>query len=519
MAKSISCLNCREASHNVDWLYNFGLKAGDMNTHLFDLLTSVFENTPFQEAIVFRGETLTYHQLEVRLTEVANFLLSNGLQNGDVVGILLPRTAELVPLMLGILKAGGTYLPMDINLPESRISFMLADSDCKFLFTLRDQIVGFKGRGFSAPVFGVAERLPFPRLHQNHPAYMIYTSGTSGVPKGVRVSHGNLANFLSGMMEIFKLSASDRVLAHTTISFDISGLEIFLPLVSGSAIYLLDDAEARDARAFLQKAKREGVTFIQATPAMWKAMLLAGWHDRLPVTALSGGEALPADLARELLPRVGALWNMYGPTETTIWSTCKQIVGEESPVSVGRPIRETRVYILDERLDPVEQGRRGEIFIAGSGVSLGYHNCPELDSERFVPEPGYPGQRMYRTGDLGYLDESGLLYCLGRSDFQIKVNGYRIEVEEIEIRIRALTGITDAVVSTQTGKRGNPVLIAFVMLSGECSSDLTTAWNTILAQDLPSYMIPSRYIPVNEFPLNANGKTDRKALDELHGKR
>ncbi|WP_129715483.1 amino acid adenylation domain-containing protein [Pedobacter sp. SYP-B3415] len=486
--------------------------------NLFTLFDQIAATRPEHPALSFNGQQYTYGQLNKRIDDIAAFLIKNGLQRQAVVGLMMGRSIDLVASMIGILRAGGTYLPIDPALPADRIAFMLKDSGSKLLLVDRS-VAGagaiFDGHELQVPAGeapATANEITFPKLEASDPAYMIYTSGTSGMPKGVRVSHGNLFNFLLGMQDIFNLGVTDRVLAHTTISFDISGLELYLPLVAGATVYLLDEVEARDGRALIKKAICEKITLIQATPAMWKTFLYAGWDDKLPLKAVSGGEALPADLAAALLPKVDGLWNMYGPTETTIWSACKQILPNEKIISIGLPIRQTTLHVLDEDLNPLPAGQTGEIFIGGRGVSLGYHNRPKLNEERFIHVNGH-SECLYRTGDLGYFDEKRQLFFQGRADLQIKVNGYRIEIEEIESQLRKLADIQDAVVGSRTSKSGNKKLVAYVVTQAKGVPVQRDEWNSSLARILPAYMLPAQYISVEAFPLSPSGKIDRKALD------
>src|SRR5690606_38392361 len=336
----------------------------------------------------------------------------------------------------------------------------------------------------------------------------IYTSGSTGRPKGVLVPHHGVVNFLEAMRELLEISAGQRFLALTTLSFDIAVLEIWLPLVSGASTEIAGSDTARDAqrlRALLEELRPD---LMQATPATWQMLLETGWRGHAGLSVLSGGEALPAALARELLARAGRVWNVYGPTETTVWSTCHRVRHGEESVPIGRPIANTRVYVLDRHGLPVPAGVPGELFIGSDGVAIGYHRRAELTAERFLPGPCNPGGRMYGTGDRVRFREDGALEYLGRLDFQIKLRGYRIEPGEIETAVEAFPGITRCVVTVHRGA-DDARLVAYYQAEETIDAD---ALREALRARLPAYMVPQHFMQLEEFPLTGSGKVDRKLL-------
>jgi amino acid adenylation domain-containing protein len=341
-------------------------------------------------------------------------------------------------------------------------------------------------------------------------AYVIYTSGSTGLPKGVEVSHGAVVNFLTSMAREPGMSRDDVLLAVTTISFDIAGLELYLPLCVGARVVIAEREELIDGFVLLQHLEQCGATIMQATPATWRMLLEAGFHARAGFKMLCGGEALPRDLANRLLTGPGTLWNMYGPTETTIWSSCSQVTAGDSPITVGRPIANTQFYVLDRHDQPVAQGVPGQLHIGGDGVARGYHKRAELTAERFVKNPFEAG-RMYRTGDLAKWLPNGQLQVLGRIDHQVKLRGFRIEIGEIETVLMRKSGLSTVAVILREDNPGAPRLVAYyVEEPGHNRSE--EQLQAALADDLPDYMIPSAWVKLDRLPVSPNGKLDRAAL-------
>jgi amino acid adenylation domain-containing protein len=479
---------------------------------------------PDKIALKFHGHNLTYKSLYESSNKLAKLLIDNNIKTGDIVALALDRSPEMVISLLAILKAGAAYVPLDPEYPKDRIEFMLEDSSAKILLTSKKYHNHFNSNSTEILIEDAVEKFndytteePETIIKGYDLAYVLYTSGSTGKPKGVQIRHYNLVNFLLSMQKAPGINADDKLLAVTTISFDIAGLELYLPLISGAQLILTNSETAKDGRLLLDLVKGENITFMQATPYTWRMMLEAGWDKSLPIKILCGGEALPKDLAAKLNWRTSALWNMYGPTETTIWSTLKCIASVED-ITIGKPIDNTEVYILDEGLNNLPDGSIGEIFIAGDGIAKGYLNRPELTDERFIDDPfsETPGNKMYRTGDLGRFTKNGEIQCLGRIDHQVKVRGYRIELEEIEHSLLTQSDIKDAIVIAREDVPGDPRLVAYVVLTpGTQSSDLksqTAIWHKALMGILPEYMVPDDFVLMPSLPITPNGKTDRKSL-------
>ena len=476
-------------------------------------------------ALKFHERQLTYTDLYQRLQQTRQSFNSKGCKKGgDVVGLAMDRSPEMVISLVAILKTGAAYVPLDPDYPKDRIEFMLEDSSAKILLTSKKYAKHFWSGATELLIEDALEKLdnysadePAVKFSSDELAYILYTSGSTGKPKGVQIRHYNLVNFLLSMQQAPGMTADDKILAVTTISFDIAGLEIYLPLICGAQLILCNSQTSKDGRLLLDLVKDEKITFMQATPYTWRMMLEAGWENYLPLKILCGGEALPRDMVSKLTWRSSALWNMYGPTETTNWSTIKLIVTDED-ISIGKPIANTQVYILDEKFNNLADGSVGEIFIGGEGVAKGYLNRPDLTAERFIDDTfsNIPGSKMYRTGDLGRINENGEIYCLGRIDHQVKVRGYRIELEEIEHALVKQDDIKEAVVIAREDMPGDPRLVAYVVLkSTNDVADLkthTVNWHQALMAVLPEYMVPDDFVLLDAIPITPNGKTDRKSL-------
>jgi amino acid adenylation domain-containing protein len=480
--------------------------------------------TPDACAVAFDGAALTYRELDRRASQVASHLRGMGVSPGVVVGICMPRGLELVAALIGIQKAGGAYLPLDPDFPPERLGYMLADSGARALVT-----AGPLPRGVEVPPGVRVVDLEVARASLDAEpaaplagragpvdlAYVIYTSGSTGRPKGVRIPHAALSNFLASMRAEPGLRACDVLAAVTTLSFDIAALELYLPLTVGARVQLLSKATASDGPALARALEASGATVLQATPATWRLLVEAGWRGAPGFRALCGGEPLPRELAEALVARTAELWNLYGPTETTVWSTVERVRPGPGPLLIGRPIANTRVYVLDRGGHPLPPAVAGEIWIGGAGVAEGYHARPELTAERFLPDPfdARPAARMYRTGDLGRWTADGRLEHLGRADHQVKVRGFRIELGEIESVLAAHAAVRQAVVVARAAAAGDVRLVAYVAFHpGE---DLTVSdVRRHLRTQLPDYMIPSLVVTLDAVPLTPNGKVDRAALPD-----
>ncbi|GAB3932897.1 non-ribosomal peptide synthetase [Mucilaginibacter myungsuensis] len=491
---------------------------------LHQLIKGIAQQYPTNTAVQFGDTKLSYKQLDEASDKLAALLIGKGIQKGDLVALAVNRTADMMTALLGILKTGAAYLPIDPEYPVERIKYTLNDADAKLMIIPHDHRDHFVTDTEQlliedAIVESSAIDSPSPdvQVDPSDLAYVLYTSGTTGYPKGVQITHANLVNFLVSMQSAPGMKPADKLLAVTTISFDIAGLELFLPLITGACVVITDTQTARDGRALLQIVRDQQISMMQATPYTWKMLLEAGWNEQLPLKVLCGGEALPKDLAMKLLEKCGELWNMYGPTETTIWSTVKQVTPSDTIISIGKPIANTQVYILDEKRKAVPIGATGEIYISGDGVAPGYLYRDTLTRERFVADPFRPSATMYRTGDLGRVMPSGEIQCLGRTDQQLKIRGYRIEPEGIAQHIKDIHNVKDAVVTSKNDPAGNAQLVAYVVLRHKLHVDVplqVKEWRDELRKHLQEYMVPNYIVILQALPLTPNGKIDIKSLPE-----
>lgn len=470
---------------------------------------------------VSQGEDrLTYGEVASRSDAVAGALAERGVEPGDIVGVCMERSPAMVAALLGVWKAGAAYLPLDPDFPSERLGFMLGDSGAEIVLTdgVAETVLP-EGSAtlveMDAAVGDGRDRPAIPGPAGGDLAYVIYTSGSTGRPKGVEIEHGNLLNFIASMSETPGLDQDDVLLAVTTLSFDIAGLELWLPLWTGARVEVATEDEARDGEWLSERLSASDATVMQATPATWRMLLDAGWPGRLRAV-LCGGEAFPTDLVEPLLGRAEEAWNMYGPTETTVWSTAARVdarAADGASVSIGTPIANTRVYVMDAQGRLAPEGVPGELWIGGAGVARGYHERSDLTAEKFVDDPFVEGGRAYRTGDLARWLPDGRLEHLGRLDDQVKVNGFRIELGEIEAALVDAPGVRQAVVSVREGSGSESRLIGYVV--PEAGADLAPGGlRDHLGVTLPDYMIPTSFVDMESLPLTPNGKVDRKALPD-----
>jgi amino acid adenylation domain-containing protein len=483
-----------------------------------DLFEEQARQQPEAVALVFGGQTLTYGELNNRADELAALLRVLGVGPGVLVGLCVGRSFDMVVGLLGILKAGAAYVPIDPAYPHDRIAFVLEDSCAPVLLTQRPLLASLPATNSQTVLLDeplpAADRhvtlVPTSTASASNLAYVLYTSGSTGKPKGVQIEHRAVVNFLHSMRREPGLTSDDILLAVTTLSFDIAGLELFLPLTTGARVVIAPWEVTVDGEALLREIDAHGITMMQATPATWRLMLAAGWKGTPRLKALCGGEAVPADLASELIPRCAELWNMYGPTETTIWSTVCRIT-DAGNIHIGRPIENTEIYILDESSQPLPVGLPGELLIGGEGLARGYLNRPQLTAERFVAHPFKPGARLYRTGDLARYRSDGNIDCLGRLDFQVKIRGFRIELGEIEAQLASHPGVQQNVVVAREDTPGEKRLIAYVVPS-PAATPSSASLREHLHGMLPDYMVPAAFVVLESLPLTPNGKINRKAL-------
>jgi amino acid adenylation domain-containing protein len=475
--------------------------------------------TPKAVAIVFGQESLTYEELNWRANQLAHHLKFLGAGPDSLVAISMERSLEMVIALIGTLKAGAAYLPLDPAFPADRLRFMLDDSKASLLLTRSEEKerLGELPANVRAICLDTDWRLISEEgdeeLHvlmtPENLAYVIYTSGSTGWPKGVQIPHRAVVNFLHSMRREPGLTSADTLLAVTSISFDIAGLEIFLPLTTGARVVVASSEEIFDAAKMKALMRSSGATVMQATPSFWQFLVESDWFGDRRLKVLCGGEALSRELADKLLERAGEVWNLYGPTETTIWSAIWKVMPGAEPISIGRPIANTRFYLLDAHLQPVPTGVPGELHIGGDGVARGYLNRPELTAEKFIKNPFSEDGRLYKTGDLARYHADGTLECLGRNDFQIKLRGHRIDLGEIESVLRRYPNVCDAVVLLD--QRGEKRLVAYLQRTTHPSPDAGIL-QQFLKTKLPDYMIPSVFVVLDRFPLTPNGKINRKAL-------
>jgi len=454
--------------------------------------------TPDAPAAIFAGEALTYAELDLRAGRLARRLREMGCGPESRVGVSLGRSLDLVVALLGVLKAGAAYVPLDPGYPRERLAFVLEDAAPRVLITETHLLAALP------PPHGEVLCLDAGRidhrtadrdggvpllLDDRQLAYILYTSGSTGRPKGVGIPHRALVSFLGAMRLRPGFAPGERLLAVTSLSFDIAALEIFLPLTTGGCVELASREEAVDGALLAARLRASRACLMQATPATWRMLLDAGWTGDPGLRALCGGEALARELATSLAGRTRELWNLYGPTETTVWSAIAHLRrGETGPVSIGRPIAGTRIHLLDRELQTVPLGAHGELWIGGAGVARGYLGRPDLTAERFLPEPctGEPGARMYRTGDLARRTAGGELEFLGRIDHQVKIRGFRIELEEIEARLDEHPAVLQSVVMAREDGPGDRRLVAYVLqspahdvLESEAQSEQVSQWSQI----------------------------------------
>ena len=491
------------------------------NLCIHQLFEAQMERTPNAIAVVFEDHQLTYRQLNTRANQLAHHLKGHAVGRGVLVGICLKRSVEMVVSLLGILKAGGAYVPLDPSYPKARLALMLEDAQVPVLLTQKTLLPLFVEQKSEVicldAVWNVIDQErtenPARQVTPKDLAYVIHTSGSTGKPKGVQIPHRAVVNFLNAMRQRPGLTDQDTLLAVTTLSFDIAVLELFLPITVGARLVVVSRDVAADGGRLLEDLTNTDATVMQATPATWQLLLLAGWQgsDRLKI--LCGGEALPRDLANQLLQRCASLWNVYGPTEATVWSTIHQVDPGDGSIPIGRPIANTQIYILDSYLQPVPIGVPGELYIGGDGLAQGYLNRPELTAEKFILNPfsSAPGGRLYKTGDLArYLPNSNI-EVLGRIDHQVKVRGYRIELGAIEAVLGQHPAVERTVAVVQEDIPGDKRLVAYFVHKGEAvppDSEL----RSFLEEKLPGYMVPAAFMMLEALPLTPNGKVDRHAL-------
>jgi amino acid adenylation domain-containing protein len=477
--------------------------------------------TPDAPALQFEDQHLSYAQLNDKVNQLARYLIKQGVQPADLVGVYMERSVAMIVSLLATWKAGASYVPLDPTFPAERLRMVFEDIVNPTVLT--QAAIAAELPAGSSRILRIDELWPEIELEASNNlslkyepsrvAYAIYTSGSTGRPKGVEVTQTNVVNLLKSMAKTPGMTAKDVLVAVTTISFDIAALEIYLPLITGSELVLASRAVASDGNQLMKLLTDSGATIMQATPITFRLLLAAGWKGSPAITAWCGGEAMPRDLANQILECGIPLWNMYGPTETTIWSATNQVLDQTGPVPVGLPIDNTQFYVLDSLQQLVPTGVAGELYIGGAGVAKGYYKRPDLTESRFVLDPfsEKPGARIYRTGDTVRRKDNGELEFLGRVDGQIKLRGFRIELGEIETVLSTHPLVDQAVVLLREDAPGDKRLVAYIIVNSAKVPE-TPELRAYLLGKLPDYMVPAAFIALPIFPLTANGKIDRKAL-------
>jgi amino acid adenylation domain-containing protein len=493
---------------------------------LHQLLQAQAERTPQATALICAEQRMTYGQLWAQAHRIAHALRARGVRRGCRVGLCLPRDADMLPALLGVLVAGAGYVPLDPSFPAARLADMAEDADLALLVTktvCADALRWPRERSLwldadAADIQAQPDTAPAADPERDATpeslAYMIYTSGSTGKPKGVMLPHRAVVNFLLAVTQRPGLDARDMLLAVTTLSFDIAVLELMLPLAVGATVLLASREDTADGFALRDLLDRHPVTALQATPSTWRLLFSAGWPGRARLKALVGGEPLPVDLAAQLQSHCGEVWNMYGPTETTVWSTCWRLQPGAASMAIGTPLANTQVWVLDPRGKLCPVGVPGEIHIGGASVALGYWQRDTLTAERFIPDPfsTAPGARLYRTGDRGRWRNDGQLEHLGRLDFQVKLRGFRIELGDIETHLTQHPAVAQAVALVREDTPGDARLVAYFTAHSGHPMPTAAELRAHLAGSLPAYMVPQHVVSLQSLPLLPNGKIDRKKL-------
>jgi amino acid adenylation domain-containing protein len=509
----------------IEW--NDTAREYPIDSCIHELIEAQVQRLPNAVAVECDGQRLTYLELHRRANQLAHYLRKHDVGRGGLVGICMERSLEMVVGLLGILKAGSAYLPLDPAFPKERLAFMLEDAQAKAVVTQQKLLSELPEHhaqticldsDWSAIAQESKDNLTCDAAPQSL-AYVMYTSGSTGKPKGVEITHRSVVNFLDSMREQPGITEHDILLAVTTISFDIAGLELYLPLLVGARVVIASREVAVDGTRLGQLLGASRATVMQATPATWRLLVEAGWKGGKDFKALVGGEALPKDLADQLIACGLELWNMYGPTETTVWSTCARISDTANGISIGKPIANTTIYILDAQQHLCPIGVSGELWIGGAGVALGYRNRPELTAQRFILDPfnATSGARLYRTGDRARWCNDGKIEHLGRLDDQVKIRGFRIELGEIEsvlnqhpaVREAVVVALEDSAGDSMTSSSMDKRLVAYMVAPSDTS---TSELRSFLKQKLPEFMMPSAFVCLDSLPLTPNGKVDRRAL-------
>ncbi len=484
----------------------------------FDGICSQYPSFP---AAIFADSQLTYTELQTLSINAASGIYPFIEQKAELkcVGVFVERSLDMLVSTLGIMRAGAGYVPLDPGYPADRLKQIVGNGTIACIVTSKELAARAAEIAPNCKLLFIEELkecqpVTLPPVAQQCCAYVLYTSGSTGQPKGVATPHRALYNLLQSVSKAPGLSAGEKILAATTLSFDISCLELYLPLITGGTVVIASTTDAMHGDAIAALIQKHNICLVQATPAGWRVLLASGWQGGSNIKAISGGEPLPIDLVAELLTCVGGLWNMYGPTETTIYSTIHKVENASGPILIGKPMDNTQLYILDEARMPLPPGRIGELCIGGNGLAIGYVNLPEQTADRFVNAPAVGGHRVYRSGDLARWVGDGYIQCLGRADGQVKLRGFRIETGDVEAALVNHPFIMQSAV-VLAGEGVDAYLAAFVVLepaAGFGKAGMYRILREHVMAMLPAYMVPAEFIELPELPLTPNAKTDRKAL-------
>lgn len=487
---------------------------------LSELLSKQADMSPNNVALEYNNTKISYRDLHSKVNQFAHFLTARGVQSGDYIAVSYPRSPELIYAILGIIQCGAAYLPLDHEYPAKRIEYMMEDSEAKFLLTSKALSLTLPkcsntlliDDAISSLEMYPSTKLPI-EVNPENVLYLLYTSGSTGKPKGAKISNRNVVNLLFALENEPGIKTTDRVPFISTISFDIASFELFFPLFKGATLVLPDHETSKDGQLLYEMLEKEKISLMVGTTTTYLMLCDAGWSKKLPIKIWCCGEPLPVAVAKELLKRGDELWNLYGPTEVTIFSSCKHIKSEETLISVGGPIANMQYYIVDEQLNLLPPNTVGEIAIGGLGVGKGYLGKPELTAQKYIPNKfsNKTGDIMYLSGDIGKLLPSNEIICLGRIDHQVKVRGHRIEIGEIEQALLAIEGIKSAIVLAKSD-----ILVAFVTVNSEIGNELDEirSWRNELASQLPAFMLPHEFHILEKMPTTLNDKIDRIALLE-----
>ncbi|PKM52637.1 MAG: hypothetical protein CVV02_00435 [Firmicutes bacterium HGW-Firmicutes-7] len=497
----------------------------------YELIEEQVIKTPDRIAVIYEAQQLSYKELNDRADQLSRYLKCKGIQEGKLIGVFMERSIDLLVVLIGIWKAGCAYVPLDPIYPKERLLYMIEDAHLPLIITQSDLIGRLPDTAAKKVEIDLEKVEIFDETTAMLPskkgrsrkklstkdrlAYVIFTSGSTGKPKGVEITQRGLTNYLWFVVESQGFTEKDKFMALTTICFDISLCELFANLIKGGQVEILPTEMQRDPYLLMEKIENNWTTAIQATPATWEMLLSVGWNKKLPLKIYCGGEAMSPELAEKLIPRCSELWNIYGPTEATIWSSIHHI--KSTAITIGHPIYNTQYYVLDKYLNPVPEGTPGELYIGGDGLARGYLNRKDMTAERFISNPFdfEKSDRIYKTGDFVKFLPGGEVEWLGRIDNQVKLRGFRIELGEIETVLKQQEEIDSAVVVLREYRVGFKGLYAFILAEKAGNLNVNTKLNEKIKEYLPGYMMPRHYVYLKHFPLTMNNKVDRKSLTTM----